>query len=391
MSKSLEIRKRISAVLFWIGMVCELIVTPSGYAFGWYHEKVYIVVGMVCLALSILGVPEFKKNWKLYVLCGGYGLICYYFQHSALILRIALALLAGRHQKREQVVRFFFYGTLLIVVYAAVLSLLGLHNTVSMTDRFRSIEETRLCLGFYHPNSLSFFVYRVFVLGCFLLDRDSKWKTLCFWLLTVFCGTLIVLSGSKMGVAAVVMMVFTCAIKRFLPDGIAGKVLLAISIISATVQMILVIVFMLIPIPKPNIGEQENLWDFLNNVTTGRLWGAAEVLQQNRFNLFGIKIVETLTEMGFANANIQQGFVFFVLYSAMFIIICIKAYKYRDKAAQVVFSGSAAYSMGESYLAYFNKNPLWLMLIGYENLIEDIEEKSGEKIEGNKKDEEDKD
>ncbi len=370
-----EIRKRISNVLFWIGMVCELIVSPSGYAFGWYHEKVYIVVGMVCLALSILCVPEFRKNWKLYVLCGAYGLVCYYFQHSALVLRIALAILAGRRQKREHVVRFFFYGTLLIVVYAAALSLLGLHNTVTMTDLFRSVEETRLCLGFYHPNSLSFFVYRVYILGCFLLDRDFKWKTVCFCLLTVFCGTLIVMSDSKMGIAALLLTLFVCAVKRFLPDKISGTVLFAVSLASAAVQMIMVIIFMLIPVSAPNFGEQKNLWDLLNNVTTGRLWGAAEVLQQNRFNLFGIKLVETLTEMGFANAVIQQGFVFFVLYSALFIILCIKAYKYRGKSAQIVFAGSAAYSMGESYLAYFNKNPLWFMLIGYENLIE---EKNGE-------------
>ncbi len=370
-----EIRKRISNVLFWIGMVCELIVSPSGYAFGWYHEKVYIVVGMVCLALSILCVPEFRKNWKLYVLCGAYGLVCYYFQHSALVLRIALALLAGRRQKREHVVRFFFYGTLFIVVYAAVLSMLGLHNTVSMTDYFRSEEETRLCLGFFHPNSLSFFVYRVYILGCFLLDREFKWKTVCFCLLTVFCGTLIVMSASKMGIAALLLTVFMCAVKRFLPDKIAGMVLFVISIASAATQMLLVIVYMLVTVPQPNFGEQKNLWDLLDNITTGRLWGAAEVLQQNRFNLFGIKIVETLTEMGFANAVIQQGFVFFLLYSVLFIILCIKAYKYRGEAAQVVFAESAAYSMGESYLAYFNKNPLWLMLIGYENLIE---EKNGE-------------
>ncbi len=368
-------------------MVCELIVTPSGYAFGWYHEKVYIVVGMVCLALSILCVPEFKKNWKLYCICGAYGLACYHFQNSALILRIALAILAGRRQKREHVVRFFFYGTLLIVVYTAVLSLLGLHNTVTMTDNFRSDEETRLCLGFYHPNSLSFFTYRVFILGCFLLDRDFKWKTLCFWLLTIFCGTLIVMSVSKMGIAALLLTLFMCAIKRFFPDKISGMVLFIISVATAAVQMIMVLIFMLLPIPQPNFGEQKNLWDLLNKVTTGRLWGAAEVLQQNRFNLFGIKIVEPLTEMGFANTNIQQGFVFFVLYSALFMILCIKANKYRDKSAQAVFAGSAAYSMGESYLAYFNKNPLWLMLIGYENLIEEkVDERYKER-----KDEKDKD
>lgn len=375
---SLEIRKRISNVLFWIGMLCELIVSPSGYAFGWYHEKVYIVVGMACLTLSILCVPEFKKKWKLYILCGAYGLICYYFQHSALILRIALALLAGRRQKRDHVVRLFFYGSLLIVIYAAVLSLLGLHNTVTMTGQFRSVEETRLCLGFFHPNSLSFFVYRVYILGCFLLDRDFKGKTVCFWLLTVFCGILIALSNSKMGIAAFLLTTFMCVVKKIIPDRISEIVLFIISIASAVVQMLVVILFMLIHVPKPNIGEQENLWDFLNNATTGRLWGAAEVLQQNRFNLFGIKLVETLTEMGFANAVIQQGFVFFLLYSVFFIILCIKAYKYREKAAQMVFAGSAAYSMGESYLAYFNKNPLWLMLIGYELLIEEKSEEDTE-------------
>ena len=388
MKDSFEIRKRISDVLFWIGMVCELIVSPSGYAFGWYHEKVYIVVGMGCLALSILLVPEFKKNWKLYVLCGGYGLVCYYFQHSALMLRIALALLAGRRQKRDQVIRFFFYGTLLIVVYAAVMSLLGLHNTVVMTAQFRREEETRLCLGFYHPNSLSFFVYRIFILGCFLLDRERKWKKTCFVLLTVFCGILIFMTFSKMGILALTLTIFMCVLKWLLPDKIAEKVLFGVSIASAAVQIVMVLVFTFIPVPKPDNVEQETLWDHLNSLTTGRIRGAMEVLEQNRFNLFGIKIVEPLTEMGFANSTIQQGFVFFILYSALFIILCIKAYKYRDKAAQVVFAGSAAYSMGESYLAYFNKNPLWLMLIGYEN---QIEEKSGQKSEEKRTNEKDKD
>ncbi len=388
MKDSFEIRKRISDVLFWIGMVCELIVSPSGYAFGWYHEKVYIVVGMGCLALSILLVPEFKKNWKLYVLCGGYGLVCYYFQHSALMLRIALALLAGRRQKRDQVIRFFFYGTLLIVVYAAVMSLLGLHNTVVMTAQFRREEETRLCLGFYHPNSLSFFVYRIFILGCFLLDRERKWKKTCFVLLTVFCGILIFMTLSKMGILALTLTIFMCVLKWLLPDKIAEKVLFGISIASAAVQIVMVLVFTFIPVPKPDNVEQETLWDHLNSLTTGRIRGAMEVLEQNRFNLFGKKIVEPLTEMGFANATVQQGFVFFILYSVLFIILCIKAYKYRDKAAQVVFTGSAAYSMGESYLAYFNKNPLWLMLIGYENLIE---EKSGQESEEKRTNEKDKD
>ncbi len=369
-------------------MVCELIVSPSGYAFGWYHEKVYIVVGMGCLVLSILLVPEFKKNWKLYALCGLYGLVCYYFQHSALMLRIALALLAGRRQKRDQVIRFFFYGTLLIVVYAAVMSLLGLHNTVVMTAQFRREEETRLCLGFYHPNSLSFFVYRIYILGCFLLDRELKWKKICFVLLTVFCGTLIFMTFSKMGILALTLTIFMCVLKWLLPDKIAEKVLFGISIASTAVQIVMVLVFTFLPVPKPDNVEQETLWDHLNSLTTGRIRGAMEVLEQNRFNLFGIKIVEPLTEMGFANATIQQGFVFFILYSALFIILCIKAYKYRDKAAQVVFAGSAAYSMGESYLAYFNKNPLWLMLIGYENLIE---EKSGQASEEKRINEKDKD
>ncbi len=268
MKDNFEIRKRISDVLFWIGMVCELIVLPSGYAFGWYHEKVYIVVGMGCLALSILLVPEFKKNWKLYVLCGGYGLVCYYFQHSALMLRIALALLAGRRQKRDQVIRFFFYGTLLIVVYAAVMSLLGLHNTVVMTAQFRREEETRLCLGFYHPNSLSFFVYRIFILGCFLLDRERKWKKTCFVLLTVFCGILIFMTFSKMGILALTLTIFMCVLKWLLPDKIAEKVLFGISIASAAVQIVMVLVFTFIPVPKPDNVEQETLWDHLNSLTT---------------------------------------------------------------------------------------------------------------------------
>ena len=117
-----ELRKKLAGPLFWAGLVCELIVSPSGFLIGGYHEPWIIVAGMVCFSLSLLCSMDLKRDWKVFIPLFAYAMLCYHVQHSALILRICLILLAGREQDRKAVIRFFFFGTAATLLLGLVLA-----------------------------------------------------------------------------------------------------------------------------------------------------------------------------------------------------------------------------------------------------------------------------
>ena len=97
-----NIFSKISDIFFILGILCELYVMPSGYAFGWYHEKTFIAVGMACFCVSIIFSMNLKKDFLIFALLAAYGAICYRYQGTALVLRIILALLAGRDKSRDR-------------------------------------------------------------------------------------------------------------------------------------------------------------------------------------------------------------------------------------------------------------------------------------------------
>ena len=160
MEKWKQYKGKAAALFFWMGMLCELVVSPSGYVFGGYHEPRIIVGGMVCFSLSILCSMELKRDWWRFALLGAYGLACYYFQHSALVLRLVLVLLAGRTQDRKKAVQLFFWGTLGIIVLAFLLALFGIHNAMQSTEWYRHGGETWFNRVVLHPNGFSLFWMR---------------------------------------------------------------------------------------------------------------------------------------------------------------------------------------------------------------------------------------
>lgn len=355
----------IGKAAFWAGMVCELLVSVSGYAFGGYHEPVIIVLGMIFFSISILSEPEWKKNWKLYLIGAAVGLGYYYLQSSALILRIILILLAGRKQKPEQVIKFFFWGTLGIMLVTAVLSGLGLHNTVSLTQNFRHEEETRYCFGFYHPNGFSFFLFRTMLLGLY-----SYGNRLPVWgFLSVFASAefLLFLSGSKMGLVAGICVTAGFFLIRTLKTPKCRKWFYGIGIGLMVLEIFFLLVSMIWFQPSetiPNAGE--GAWQFFNEITTGRLYFIHDTFVKYPIPLFGYQGFMEATEVGFVNALYNQGSIFIICYLIALFYAFHKKYRQKDMPALVLILGFTFYAMAEAFLPYFNKNGVWMMLLGME-------------------------
>lgn len=354
----------IGKICFWVGILCELIVSVSGYAFGGYHEPVIIVLGMLFFFLSICSHLEWKKNWKLYLLCAVVGLGYYYLQSSALILRILLILLAGRKQKAEQVIKFFFWGTLVIMIYAAVLSVLGLHNTVSLTQHFRHGEETRFCFGFFHPNGFSFFLFRTLTLGLYTYANRMK-----AWMMAVVAAVSAVLfwlSGSKMGMAADVCVILAFWMVRYLKTDRAEKNFYILGNVLMALEIIFIMGAMVFFAPSADIPlHGEGLWQVFNEITTGRLYFIHQTFLNYPIPLWGYKGFMEATEVGFVNALYNQGLVFLLAYVAILFCLFYKMYQKKDMPALVLVLGFTFYALAEAFLPYFNKNGVWMLLIGW--------------------------
>ena len=366
MAKKLTLENCATA-LFWAGMLCELIVSPSGYLFGGYHEPMIIILGMACFSLSILlkilqDPKRLKHDLPLYFLAGGYGLTCYFAQHSALILRIVLILLAGRGQKAKDVVQLFFFGTLAIMVFGAVLAFMGVHNAVSVTQAFRHEEETRYTFGFFHPNGFSFFLFRLYLMGVYLYGEKTKLR----YLLPVIAGagTLLFMANSKTGILLFVLITIGLFLSRYVKSGKYDRFLFISGIASVILIAATLIALRFWPFPEINYGQELTYWDRINEFCSGRADHARIALLETPAALFGSRNVPDGTEVGFVNAYLNQGILFLLLFFVLFVLLYHRLYKEKDRPGMLLAIGFLLYSISEAFLPYFNKNGFWMLMIG---------------------------
>ncbi len=354
----------IGKISFWMGILCELIVSVSGYAFGGYHEPMIIVTGMLFFSISICMHLELKKNWLLYLICAVVGLGYYYLHSSALILRILLILLAGREQKAEPVIKAFFWGTLIIMIYTAVLAVLGLHNTVSLTQNFRHEEETRYCFGFYHPNGFAFFLFRTLVLGLYTYGKQLK-----LWMMAVVAaGSMIFfwMAGSKMGMTAAVCVIVAFWLVRFFKTDQARKMFYFLGNVLIGMEVMFLMVSMVWFEPSAEIElTGVGFWQILNELTTGRLFFIHKTYLAYPIPLWGYQGFMEATEVGFVNALYNQGLIFLVVYLAALFYLFYRMFQKKDMSALVMILGFTLYAMAEAFLPYFNKNGVWMLFLGW--------------------------
>ena len=364
--KEEKVRNKIQClaeIFFWIGIFCEFTVSFSGYAYGGYQEPLVIIIGMICFCLKIMLSANWKKDIPLFVVFGMYGLLCYYFQNSALILRIALILLAGRDMNREKVIKLFFWGTLIVMLITGVLSFFGLHNELYIDGVFRNELERRFCFGFFHPNGFSFFVFRLLALGYYLYGEQLPfWKGTIAYLI-VF--SLMLLANSKMGIAVTIACYMACCFIKYCKSEKKNKIIYygGAGVILAELALIFTAgVFMKVNYEGMHV---ENVfWRVISDLTTGRLAYVNKVFHHYIPSLFGYKDFMEATEVGFINTLYNEGILFFVIYLFVLFVIYRKLYAEENAWGMLLVIGFSVYSLAEAFIPYVNKNGVWMMLIG---------------------------
>lgn len=355
--KLIKSKNNISTIFFYAGILAELLVSFSGYLIGGYHENIIIVVGMAMFCISILFDMDIKKDWPIFLISALYGLICYYFQHSAFILRIALAILAGRRQNIKTVFKMFFFGTLFIMIFYGVLSALGLHNTLFVEGNFRSVMERRYSFGFFHPNGYALFLFRTAMMGMFAYI--DKMKLVSFIIYSVLFTAFMIPANSKIGTLIIVVGFILFAIGKYF----SKKASYILSIGSTVCVALLWLYIKFQDYIEVNLFFH-NIWMFVDKVTTGRSGNSYRAMRDNSPTLFGVGFGPETSEMGLVDSIYCQGLVFMIVFILVCILLYRKMIKENNMPAVVIIAVTIMYSVAESFLEYFNKNMIWLLCIG---------------------------
>lgn len=362
--KDSKVIYRAADICFWLGILCELAVSFSGYAFGNYGETKIIFAAMFFFAVKILLTMDLKKDWPLFLICGIYGGLCYYFQSSALILRIFLLLLAGRDQDAKKVMQVFSLGTLAVMLVTGILSACGLHNELYLTGNYRNEAETRFCFGFFNPNGFAVFIFKLFIMSLYgFWDRLKWWGGFILLFLTL---PLMLLAGSKTGLLALGILFVYLLLMVFLKQGKLrsrifywfGNAVMALELLS-----IYLVLFCMKQLRTWEIAGI-NFWKLIDWLTTGRLQAARKLFLELPPTLMGKPEVSNATEIGFFNSLYHEGVIFVGLYIILLFWFLFRLYKKQDDMGMILVVGITIYCFGEAFLPYVNKNIIFLLMIG---------------------------
>lgn len=370
--------KKISDIAFIAGVLCEILVMPSGFVELYYGQKYIILLGMAAFALSLLFSMDLKRDWKILIPVFAFGALCYYFQKSALMLRLGLIIMAGRTQDKRKIIKFFFLGTAAWMLLAFVLSFFGMSGPLYLQLAFRHWEgEVRWCFGFLNPNGYAFFQIKLLILGLYLYgDKMKLWVR---GLLFAVGLVPLIMAVTKAGLAAYVLFSAVCLYLAYAKDKDKSLKLLWYGGVAMMVfEMLLIFTLGIFPYPEENVGQLHNYWDLMNQITTGRLSNAREVLQNNVPPIMGsVGSAEAVSEIGFVDSLYREGVVFVAIYCVLLFALLYRLYKNKDRYGMFMLLCFTFYTVAESFLPYANKNGVWLLLIGEALLLKKEKNLSG--------------
>jgi len=356
-----------SDVFFWCGVLCELVVSFSGYLFGGYHEQLIALIGMGFFAGKILLSMDVKKDWMISLVAVLFGLICYKVQNTAIVMRMVLILLAGKDQDVKKVIRLFFYGTVAVMIFGVILAVAGKHNAIYVEDVFRHGDiERRYEFGFFHPNAFAFFWFRIVVMGLYLYG--DKLKLLGSIIVVILAVIPAKLCNSKIAMAIVIfsgilfimLQIFKAKwFYRFYY--ILGNVFIFLNIALAYGGMILY------EFHATADGELPvGLWSSLDYyLFTGRIEHSHDLFETVTITLFGHNKYLMTVEVGYVSALFSQGIVFSVIFVIMIFSLYRKLYKDKQYKLMAIVLCTCTYCLAESFVPYVNKNLILMVGIGY--------------------------
>ena len=338
-NKNLEF-KRIQEAVVLFAVACLTI----SYFGGYYliittigeHSTLLREVAVVCLFLKVLTTRYNKKEF----LCVGTMLllayVSYRYSGNTRALYSFLTICALKNIDLKKVFQTALISLSFIVVLMAVLALLGITGTVSVTENFGrgdqiSTIETRYYMGYIHPNTWAQAVFTIFLLVVLNFYEKIDWKGIVVLLLANYGLYRLAVSRTCFlcGIAMAVLLIWA----KY------GRKLFDFLIIRIGIVAGVTAIWSIIFTCKVNI--QESLtWTIIDwKIFTGRLAQAQAYLENCGLSAFGVRVPDILPngyvlDMGYMRMLLENGVIIFAL---MFLMtICVLLYAFKQKRNDIV-------------------------------------------------------
>ena len=269
----------------------------------------------------------------------------------------------------ERIVRVFVGESIALTITTIISALLGI---IENYIYYRNSGAVRMSLGFIYPTNFAAHVFFIMAGIAYLEYRRFGWKHVLGYAVVSYVIYLLT-NARGPSLMIIILAIVVAAYRYFSEKGISilPRWLMTYSAVICAALTFLMINF---------YNAQSKIWEFINTITTNRLYYAKRTMNNNAITLLGQFIeqrgdgnggrlageIYTYIDLSFQRILLMYGvllFVFILIYS---IFICKRAYKRRNVIIPLLLFVVSFYSLTAQHFFDFSYN--FLLLAGFSRL-----------------------
>lgn len=369
-----ENRKKISDVFFYTALTLELllmILEKSEISFGY---ESYVFRGTFFLTLVAMAlVKRDKKEWLLLVILMGFTFVCYRLSGKNDLLRVAVFLAAARDIDLKKAMKYSFFVSLSGFCLIALLSIMGiLGEVVRVADYGRGIaDETRLVLGFGHPNTLFGCVYVLVLMWLWIYGEKAS--LLMHGVVIAITFFFAVFTRSRTAIIVMVMTLVFGLIIRIFPR---LKDIKAIYVIEGIITPVLCIALAVaassladVVYTSGDLSKWRGFWEFEEKINYRISNLYYEVPNHGgilrNWQLFAGHDVDGYFDLGWNRLFYWYGIIPTALIAVAIVLLIYVCYKKRDMWTMLIIFSLSVYTIVEAtYVTRYIGRCFFLLIAG---------------------------
>ncbi|RKM59794.1 hypothetical protein D6855_08375 [Butyrivibrio sp. CB08] len=333
-----------------------MIVEKSEISFG-YESHVFRVTFLLTL-LSMVLVKRDKKEWFTIAAVIVFTFVCYEISGKNDLLRIAVFMMAARDIDLKKAMKYSFFVSLCGFSLIALLALFGLLGDIYLvTDYGRGIaNESRMVLGFGHPNTLFGCVYVLVLMWLWLYGAKAP---LYGHLVTILISSMFAyLTRSRTAIVVLVLTLILALLIRLFPKLKNAKILYYLTAL-ATPILCTVLAFAAAHLADAvyNTGTKEDprwhwFWQFdekMNGRISNLYYGVPEhggILSNLR--LIAGRDVDGYFDLGWNRLMYWYGILPTIFIAAVILCVIYVCYKKKDMWTLLIILSVSVYTIIEA-------------------------------------------
>ncbi len=368
--------EKLQKALFYLALTIELvlmIVEKSEIPFG-YESYVFRATFLLTL-VSMALLKRDKKEWAVLAALVAFTFLCYEISGKNDLLRVVVFMMAARDIDLKKAMKYSFFVSLAgfaVIAFLAITGMLG--DVVLVTDYGRGIvDESRLVLGFGHPNTLFGCVYVLVLMWLWIYGKKAS--ILCHIVILMISSFFAVFTKSRTAIAVMTMTLVLAVILRFFPKLRDVKLLYVLEgIITPVLCMLFAVVAAYfaeaIYVTHSITGP---VWDFFWKIENKMNYRISNLYYEvpnhgaiiSKWKLIADRSAEGYFDLGWNRLFYWYGVIPTLLIGVLIMLLIYACYKKRDMWTMLIILSLSVYTLVEAtYVTRYIGRCFFLLIAG---------------------------